>query len=53
MKVRFYDGGFDKPLIPEQAYALAQPPEMVQWAPSAVNKQPWRVAPVKMQPTSI
>ena len=39
----FYDGGFDKPLAPEQAGALAQPLELVRWAPSAVNKQPWRV----------
>ena len=39
----FFDGGFDKPLAPEQAGALAQPLEAVRWAPSAVNKQPWRV----------
>ena len=39
----FSDGGFDKPLAPEQAGALAQPLELVRWAPSAVNKQPWRV----------
>ena len=39
----FYDGGFDKPLAPERAGALAQPLELVRWAPSAVNKQPWRV----------
>ena len=39
----FFDGGFDKPLNPEQAGALAQPLELVRWAPSAVNKQPWRV----------
>ena len=39
----FYDGGLDKPLVPEQAGALAQPLEMVRWAPSAVNRQPWRV----------
>ena len=39
----FFDGGFDTPLTPEQAGPLAQPLEMVRWAPSAVNKQPWRV----------
>ena len=38
----FFDGGFDKPLAPEQAGALAQPLELIRWAPSAVNKQPWR-----------
>ena len=38
----FYDSGFDKPLTPEQAGTLAQPLELVRWAPSAVNKQPWR-----------
>ena len=39
----FYDGGFDRALTQAQAGALAQPLEMVRWAPSAVNKQPWRV----------
>ena len=43
----FYDGGFDKPLTPEQAGALAQPLELVRWAPSAVNKQPWRAVAVE------
>ena len=38
----FFDGGFDKPLTPEKAGSLAQPLELVRWAPSAVNKQPWR-----------
>ena len=38
----FYGGGFDKLLAPEQAGVLAQPLELVRWAPSAVNKQPWR-----------
>ena len=38
----FYDSGFDKSLAPEQAGVLAQPLELVRWAPSAVNKQPWR-----------
>ena len=39
----FYDGGFDRPLAQEAAGNLKQPLEMVRWAPSAVNKQPWRV----------
>ena len=39
----FFDGGFDELLTPEQAGALARPLELVRWAPSAVNKQPWRV----------
>lgn len=38
----FYDGTFDVPLTPEKAGSLAGPLEMVRWAPSAVNKQPWR-----------
>ena len=39
----FFDGGFDRPLTQEKAGVFAQPLEMVRWAPSAVNKQPWRV----------
>ncbi len=39
----FFDGSFDKPLGKEAAGALALPLEMVRLAPSAVNKQPWRV----------
>ena len=39
----FFDGSFDIPLTPEKAGRLAHPLEMVRWAPSAVNKQPWRV----------
>ena len=38
----FYDGMFSTPLTPDKAGSLAQPLEMVRWAPSAVNKQPWR-----------
>lgn len=38
----FFDGSFDKPLTEEKAGELAFPLEMVRWAPSAVNKQPWR-----------
>lgn len=39
----FFDGSFDKPLTPEAAGALADVLEAVRLAPSAVNKQPWRV----------
>jgi len=38
----FFDGSFDAALTPEKAGVLAQPLEAVRWAPSAVNKQPWR-----------
>ena len=38
----FFDGDFDRPLTPEKAGKYARPLEMVRWAPSAVNKQPWR-----------
>ncbi len=39
----FFDGSFDTPLTEEKAGKLAYPLEMVRWAPSAVNKQPWRI----------
>ncbi len=39
----FFDGSFDVPMTEEKAGKLAKPLEMVRWAPSAVNKQPWRV----------
>lgn len=39
----FFAGGFDAPLTKEAAGQLATPLEMVRLAPSAVNKQPWRV----------
>ena len=39
----FFDGSFDKPLEPESAGELSLPLEIVQLAPSAVNRQPWRV----------
>ena len=39
----FFHGGFDRALTPQEAGVFAQPLEMVRWAPSAVNKQPWRV----------
>ena len=38
----FFDGDFHTPLTGEKAGKLAHPLEMVRWAPSAVNKQPWR-----------
>ena len=38
----FFDGSFDVPLTEKTAGELACPLEMVRWAPSAVNKQPWR-----------
>ena len=39
----FFDGSFEVPLTVEKADRLAHPLEMVRWAPSAVNRQPWRV----------
>ena len=39
----FFDGSFEKPLTPEGAGRLANVLEAVRLAPSAVNKQPWRV----------
>ena len=39
----FFDGSFDAPLTEEKAGALREALEAVRWAPSAVNKQPWRV----------
>ena len=39
----FFDKGFDTPLTPEKVGRLADILEMVRLAPSAVNKQPWRI----------
>lgn len=39
----FFAGSFDTPLEKEKAGELAVPLEMVRLAPSAVNKQPWRI----------
>ena len=39
----FFDGAFGVSLTSEKAGSLAHPLEMVRWAPSAVNRQPWRV----------
>lgn len=40
----FFEGGFETPLTEEKAGALKDALEAVRLAPSAVNKQPWRVA---------
>lgn len=39
----FFNGSFENPLTKEKAGKFAEPLEMVRLAPSAVNKQPWRV----------
>lgn len=39
----FFDGSFSAPLAPERAGTLREALEAVRWAPSAVNKQPWRL----------
>lgn len=39
----FFDGSFDAPLTKEKAGGLLHPLEMLRLAPSAVNRQPWRV----------
>ena len=39
----FFNGSFDHPMSQGGAGSLADPLEMVRLAPSAVNKQPWRV----------
>ena len=39
----FFDESFDAPLTPEKAGKLAEVLEAVRLAPSAVNKQPWRI----------
>ena len=39
----FFDSGFGAPLARLQAGAYATPLEMVRLAPSASNKQPWRI----------
>ena len=42
----FFDGDFTTPLTKEKAGKFAAALEMVRLAPSAVNKQPWRVVMV-------
>jgi hypothetical protein len=39
----FFDGSFAVPLTPEAAGPYAEPLEMVRLAPSASNRQPWRL----------
>lgn len=39
----FFEGGFDRPLTEARAGLLKTPLEAVRLAPSAVNRQPWRV----------
>lgn len=39
----FFEQNFGRPLGPEEAGAYAAPLEMVRLAPSASNKQPWRI----------
>lgn len=39
----FFDGSLDSPLMQASAGRLLEPLEAVRRAPSAVNKQPWRV----------
>ena len=39
----FFEGGFDVPMTPAQAGAFRDALEAVRLAPSAVNKQPWRI----------
>jgi nitroreductase len=39
----FSNGDFSTPLSPTDAGAYAEPLEMVRWAPSASNRQPWRI----------
>jgi nitroreductase len=39
----FFDGAFGSPLSPAGARAYAGALEMVRWAPSASNRQPWRI----------
>ena len=42
-KELFFDGDFSKPLTSEAAEESSRPLEMIRLAPSASNKQPWRV----------
>ncbi|OGO08564.1 MAG: hypothetical protein A3K46_02680 [Chloroflexi bacterium RBG_13_60_9] len=39
----FYDSSLGNPLPRETAKLYSDPLEMVRWAPSASNKQPWRI----------
>jgi hypothetical protein len=39
----FFDGSFGVPMAPDQTGAYREVLEAVRWAPSASNKQPWRI----------
>ena len=39
----FFRGGFSEPLVAQYAGEFREPLEMLRLAPSAVNRQPWRV----------
>ncbi|BBB89539.1 MAG TPA: nitroreductase family protein [Methylomusa anaerophila] len=43
MEQLFFDRNFGEAINPDDLGAYAEPLEMVRWAPSASNKQPWRV----------
>jgi len=45
----FFNGNFATPLSIEEASVYAKPLEMVSIAPSASNKQPWRMLKDKIQ----
>ncbi|MDD5765223.1 MAG: nitroreductase family protein [Candidatus Marinimicrobia bacterium] len=49
-KELFFDGNIHKSLDEEVAEKYSLPLEMVRWAPSASNKQPWRVIKETGQP---
>ena len=39
----FFDGLWDRALPADRQAALGELTEMIRWAPSAVNRQPWRI----------
>lgn len=39
----FFNGTFDTPLASADSEMISDLAELVRWAPSAVNKQPWRI----------
>ena len=39
----FFEGAWERPVSDKEKALLGDLVEMVRWAPSAVNKQPWRV----------
>ncbi|MBR0397636.1 MAG: nitroreductase, partial [Eubacterium sp.] len=43
----FFSGTFSRPMTPAEADSLFRPLEAVRLAPSAVNKQPWRVVKIE------